>query len=359
MSIFFSNGSLLAVYVSTGPIFVLAHGFFGAGSTFTATILVANTIFILLAGSWTFRKPNICDVLYYLLLVCIAVSFIENDNTSNPKEIGLLLITLAAFPAGIVTCTKLTYRSTVLTCCLTALPVAIFAASVVRFALIAMVASLILVCLMERLREQKLRIAALIVTIMLSITVGLFARASTTLTFLQYATSVVTGVEPISQQYTVSSGCPGTDMRNSIAIREQLYVDAFRLLPDAGLFGKGLDSFMSSSCVRGHEVHNTPLQVAIEFGWLAALDLVALVAVGLMSLARMPPCDLESRFVLCSLFFVACLSIVYGQVSRDALLFLFLGYASGIRRLLVNLGVGSTRTHHARDKSQGAYGSSP
>jgi hypothetical protein len=431
MKILLNGGILLAIYISTGSVLVFAHGFFGTGSAFTIAILVASTISLLLTGRRAFKRANICDVLYCLLLLCVAISFIKNGNTSNTKEIALLLVTLAAYPAGrvvpgdadlkpmigttavivaigavvsavalvkwgdigkplvfgefasaptqftisltvlliAVACTKLTYRSTFIACCLVAVPVAIFAASVVRFALIAMVASLVLACFLDRSREQRLRVGALIGTIVISIAFGFVARANVTMQYLQYAISIVPGIDkqaspvtlpaqpaavsgaPVSAVGTNTAkarDCPDTPtpdssefvyfMRNSVAIREQLYIDAFRLLPHAGFFGTGLDSFMASSCVDGHEVHNTLLQVAIEFGWLPGLILAALIAIGLMSLVRMSRGDLEARFVLCSLFFLTCIAMAYGQISRDTLLFLFIGYTSGIRRPLLNLG---------------------
>lgn len=132
---------------------------------------------------------------------------------------------------------------------------------------------------------------------------------------------------------STSTLCPVVNLQNSIAIRKQLYSEAFSMTSKAGLFGIGMDRFMDTSCVKGTEIHNTILQATIEFGWIAGPALVALLIVAGLSLWPLARCDAEAQFALCGLIFVAVLSVASGRISRDFLLFLFLGYAAGLRRV--------------------------
>jgi hypothetical protein len=390
---------------------VLAHGFFGAGSTFTAFFIAGSTIALLIAGRLKDRLVTACDLLFCALLVCIGISFATNGNTSSSKEIALLVISLAAYPAGrlipeqcdfrllvattsvvvaigsivtaialveqwsdphgkpmvfgefgaapaqftivltflsiAITCSKLSVRSTLVACGMIALPAAIFAASVVRFAFVAMIASLALACLIAQSWRQRVPIAGLIATIFLSATAGLIARSETTTKFLRHETAVIAGssasITPVTSAQAaatsiasrVAFNCPTVDTDNSVAIRKQLYADAFRLIPGAGLFGRGQDSFMVESCIKNTQVHNSLLQTIVEFGWLAGAILSMLFLLALRAARRASRSSQEAKFVLCGLFFVICMTMAHGHVSYDALLFLFLGYSAGLRELRV------------------------
>jgi hypothetical protein len=86
-----------------------------------------------------------------------------------------------------------------------------------------------------------------------------------------------------------------------------------------------------SSCIERTETHYSILQAAVEFGWLggALLLFITAVAVGpVLPLARQ---DDATRFVLCSLVYVILLSCAHGRLSRDGVLFAFLGAAVGLR----------------------------
>ena len=106
--------------------------------------------------------------------------------------------------------------------------------------------------------------------------------------------------------------------------------EAVRAVPSAGLFGHGLGWFENVSCVK-IEPHNSFLQAFVEFGWPAGLAFVLLVAIALLRLWPLATEIVEARFVLCSLIYLATLSLAYGEVSREGLLFLFLGYAARLR----------------------------
>ena len=82
------------------------------------------------------------------------------------------------------------------------------------------------------------------------------------------------------------------DERNTIEIRKQLYREAFQLLlPQLALIRIGLDRFKERpSCLsEKNEVHNSALQVAIEFGWPAGIAFsVLMLLAGRTALLRAP-----------------------------------------------------------------------
>jgi hypothetical protein len=134
-----------------------------------------------------------------------------------------------------------------------------------------------------------------------------------------------------AESASANASCPAVDLTNSIAIRKQLYLDAFAIVPKAGLFGIGMDRFMDASCIKNTEIHNTILQATVEFGWIAGAALAALMILAGLSLWPLAVRDPEARFALCGLIFIASLSMGHGRISHDALLFMFLGYAAGLR----------------------------
>ena len=106
------------------------------------------------------------------------------------------------------------------------------------------------------------------------------------------------------------------------------------MLPRAGVFGIGLDRFPDLSCIKDTEVHNSLLQVVIEFGWPAGLILATLIWIAVRSAWSSAREDAEAGFVLYGLVFVFTESLAHGQISRDAMLFLFLGYTASLRNQL-------------------------
>jgi O-antigen ligase len=114
-------------------------------------------------------------------------------------------------------------------------------------------------------------------------------------------------------------------MNNSIAIRRALLGDALYFLPKAGLFGFGLDSFSEMSCLHGYQIHNSFLQAFVEFGWGAGVALIILVVIPFWIFLRRRSVEPDMHFLLSCLAFATLLSMIYGQVSRDLALFLFLG----------------------------------
>jgi hypothetical protein len=116
------------------------------------------------------------------------------------------------------------------------------------------------------------------------------------------------------------------DLNNSIAIRRAILNDAVFFLPLSGFFGLGLNYFSKASCFEGYQVHNSVLQVAIEFGWIAGGAMTILLATPFLTFLRYRrKSDPTSLFLLSCIAFVTLLSLVYGQPSRDLQVFLFLG----------------------------------
>jgi hypothetical protein len=398
---------ILAVYISIGPILVFAHSL-GAGSAFSGLFITGSTAALLLCGRLSDFRIDLCDLLYAVLLCCIGVSFFLNGFAER-KEMALLCLSLAAYPAGrlfpgdgriassflvftglvvaagalftaiplidqwsaphgkplvfgefdaapaqftasfgflaiALLSTKLPFSRAIIAAALS-VPAAIFAASMVRFSFVALAATLLVVAFISTGMDRRRAVAFLFV-IFAGAAVGIAARADTTIKFARY---VIVGLGPMTEPLlsplvtraqaaqtvpstSVVTICPDFDHDNSVSIRKQLYADAVRLMPAAGVFGIGIDRFMASSCVKGTEVHNTVVQAAIEFGWVAAAVLVCLGLTAAMSILPLAGRDLEAKFVLCSLLFIGTLSMAYGRISQDALLFLFFGYAVNLRR---------------------------
>jgi O-antigen ligase/polysaccharide polymerase Wzy-like membrane protein len=279
--------------------------------------------------------------------------------------LGFLVLALAS--------TELNWRRTAWISMLAAVPTAIFAASIVRYSFIVIAVALLVAIVAARPRQRKF-IAVILCATIVSVAVGATVRSSTTLRFAKLAEAALSSppAVPSSNELPVpatpvpppvsaapapaasspapaasgsvatqvappaptppQTSCPSIDLDNSIIIRQQLYKDAFALLPEAGLTGLGLDGFPARSCLKGYQVHNSILQVIIEFGWLAGVFLILMLyhTTGrrMFSLARI---NGEARFVLCSLVFTLMLSMAHGRISRDMTLFLFLGYAARLR----------------------------
>jgi hypothetical protein len=334
------------------------------------------------------------DYLFLALIICVLLSFAFNGWTSNAKEYELLVISLAAYPACrlvsradivggrsafiwatgtiaalgtiataialwqqwdeehgkpfvfgfdaagtyflgslcfliivLVTAGGLTWRRTALVSALIFLPTAIFAASLVRFTFLAFAGVLFLVFILSEARQRKY-VAAVGLVISVAIACGLLARYDQAKRFAGYTmerSSGDIGLEKPPSCYLA------VNPRNSVAIRKALVQDALFLIPRSGWIGTGLDSFMSLSCIKLTEVHNSILQAAIEFGWLGGTMLFAIIVVAGSSIFPLARYDDASRFMLCSLAFVVLLSLAHGRVSRDGALFALLGCAVGLK----------------------------
>ncbi|MDI3566265.1 O-antigen ligase family protein [Bradyrhizobium sp. Arg816] len=216
--------------------------------------------------------------------------------------------------------------------------VCIFAAAQVRFAFIALMVALVVGFAARP--AQRFRIMGIIGLITISISAGALLRGSTTLKFLRYAeTSLVLPITQMGQESkspqsseteidSPSQGCSQVNLDNSIDIRKRIYSQAAALLPSAGLTGIGFNEFAKRSCV-GAEVHNSILQMAVEFGLPAALLFVLLILSVFRSL-WLQRGNTEAALALCVLTFALLMSLVYGRVSEDCLLFFALGSGAAV-----------------------------
>jgi hypothetical protein len=417
------RSALLGLVLCAGPLAVLAHGFFGAGSIVTGLLMALPIAALILTGKWRGFSPNICDALFAVVICCVAVSFIANGLGPDAKEPILLALTVAAYPAarlserpfelkGLILVTglvvtagtlttipyllqqwndshgkpfvfglfdaaptqfsmalciglfavashALTTKKAIMISAAVALPTAVFAASMVRFTLLAMLVALGMGALVGP-REQRKPTLLMICLLAAIVVVGLVARAHTTMAYLDhFATSAAfKGLRPdanlrsrpsdlidkamLRSSVPVVQSCEPIDIDNSLAIRKRLFKDAMELLPSSSVAGIGLDGFAAATCLTGHPAHNTLFQTIIEIGWPGgvALVLLSFFALGrkrLLSLAKISP---EVHFVICSLTFAMLISLMYGRLSRDTALFLFLGYAAALRSESVRIAKG-------------------
>jgi hypothetical protein len=220
---------------------------------------------------------------------------------------------------------------------LAAVPAAVFAAAQVRFALIAFVAVLLGGIALPTSSRARFAVAGLV--IILAIGTGAIAQKDTTRLYAQYAANTAANTFGTPDLKLASAAnmplpepaanCPNVNLKNSLDIRKKLYAEAASMLPFAGPLGIGLDGFLSHTCVNA-EVHNTFLQTAIEFGIPAALIFASLFVVIWHSLLKASRKSSEALFALCALSFAVMLSLIYGRLSQDGLLFATLGYGAAI-----------------------------
>lgn len=263
-------------------------------------------------------------------------------------SLGFLMIALV--------CMKLTTRQAIAARILVVMLTMVFAASFVRFSFVAIGAALTFALLSSPAHGRRYA-ATMICLMIVGVIIGNVARIELAARFSSYVPAAVpaqvVALTPIAiradegvegQAKSGENGtnrrasCPIIDLQDSIAIRKQLYLDAFAILPSAGPFGIGMDHFMGKSCIKDSQIHNTILQAAVELGWIAAAILVALLIFAGFSLWRLAHCTAEARFALCALVFVVTLAMAHGRISHDSLVFLFLGYAAGVRVLFVQSG---------------------
>ncbi|MDO9298609.1 O-antigen ligase family protein [Bradyrhizobium sp.] len=271
--------------------------------------------------------------------------------------------TLSIFVIALVTTGELTTRRTFLISALIFLPMIVFTASLVRFTFIALAGALCMAAILSEAKQRK-HVVAIALVILVAVAAGMFSRSDKAKQSLVFAMERPTVVELPSGNNGLagkagssgslkSSGslepsrslessdsveprmAPSCYLKvsplNSILIRKVLIQDAVFLIPGSGWFGTGLDTFMESSCIKRTQAHNSILQAAVEFGWLGGALLFLVVAVAAGSLLPLARYDNASRFVLCSLAYVVLISLAHGRLSRDGVLFAFLGAAVGLR----------------------------
>jgi hypothetical protein len=271
------------------------------------------------------------------------------DNTfEKPSLFGLggaggnFLISLG-FAMIAMTCLNMPTRQRIVAGILIALETVIFAASMVRLAFIAILVSLALSALFST-PARKRQIAIVIVVTIVAIATGLFVRSEKTIVMAGFAANgfktLIASAMPgdVGMAATIiqtgekrlPSCSSSININDSIDIRLGLLRDAVELAKNSGWFGIGLGGFMKLSCIPSIEVHNSFLQAVIEFGWTGSIALLALVGIAVAYLLPLAQSHPEARFALCSLTCITILTLGSGRTSHDGLLFLFLGFASGL-----------------------------
>ena len=336
----------------------------------TAAVLVAPLVVI----SRTFR-PIAADYLFAALAALVVASFLVNGTTASGRDYALLAISMAYYPAFravghrfdprrfsyitaaiVLVGTVLTawavvydqsgeYKPLVLgfregptvfslTWCflvlailsmnlssrqwrvaggLIALPSLVFAAAMVRHPFIALALSFAASAIKTGGRRQ---IAALGI-VCLTIFIGLAARP-------EMSGKIIGLVMENARKPVVAC-----DTEDTFAIRIILTKEALNLLPKAGLLGQGIGTFAQRSCYKT-EPHNVVLQAAVEVGVAAALLLVAVFILGLISAGGRARFDAVASFVFAGLVFVGIEFLVSGSLTNSALLFGFMGWAVGL-----------------------------
>jgi hypothetical protein len=222
------------------------------------------------------------------------------------------------------------------------------AASMVRFSLLAIIASSGL-CFLISGRERKFSLI-LFVVLAASVATGWFARPDNAKMYAAYTFENFVGdnfvgdLVPSTLKSWYSSAArppsyeaernpqPSTDClrvntNDSIAIRKQLLFDGLDLMPRAGLVGFGLKSFGKLGCFKDMSPHNDLFQAIIEFGWLGGAAFATMISLAPVLLFSRALWDRDMRFLFLLCAFMIMLSMSYGDLVRELSLFMTMGVA--------------------------------
>lgn len=101
MKLYFHPRSfLLAVVTSAGSILVLLYGLGIGSQVVTGAVLAGSISALLMIGDRSRFIVTEIDVLFVAFLLCIAISLAINGWPDSPKDMALLVVSLAAYPAG-------------------------------------------------------------------------------------------------------------------------------------------------------------------------------------------------------------------------------------------------------------------
>jgi len=270
-----------------------------------------------------------------------------NEPHGRPIVLGLpsaaSMLTIALGFLVIAAATSRFTRWRVAGWCMVLMPtVAVAAASMVRFPLIAVLGAVVVAAFLAGSRSERNGAIAIALTIVVAAGCGLAARQKFTVLYMQQFADVAEGPAaqvPAGANLSQIPAAPdlgsrdrvkcGVDLDNSLAIRKSLLAMSLHMIPQAGPFGRGLDAFQQNTCL-GMPPHNTILQAAIELGWVGGAMLMALVAAMMWRLMPIARTDRAVAFLLCSLVYICALSMVHGRLSRQGDLFLILGASAGV-----------------------------
>jgi hypothetical protein len=384
---------LLAIIVSSGAVIVLLYGAMGitGNQVLTAAILFVPTVALFFGGRFAGFRPNLIDGLFVSFLICICATTLVN-GIPPIRELQLLVLSLLNYPAArflavrkpqwsfvattsaivaagavataialaqqwdtmigkpivfgfghaaTVFSTSLCFlainlasgsldaRRIICVCAGLFVPLAIFAASQVRFIFVAGAFALTVVATAGQRWRTLLIMAALGFAILTGLATNYRLTALHVTRDIFGQSEIVDDAQAAKDPAWVAlAACLGPgSYRNSIAIRRALLGDAVAQIPSAGFFGTGLASFRSA-CLGSESPHNSPLQAIVEFGWIGGLAFAALITVALLRLWPLSFEDAGARFVLASLIFTVTVSMAYGQLQAEVPLYLFLGLSA-------------------------------
>src|ERR1700722_448009 len=395
---------------SVPPLLVLLFGGLGihGNAVITACFLVVPICGLACFGTTKGLRIGVGDAAFVGVIACSAISFALNPWARRPKNVRMLLMTFAAFAAarlstaeyipfirqacfslsailvavGVVVTAPalvsvwsqlgrplvfgfdnaatsfsmslgllvlafvtsepvLSSRNGLLTTALISIATMVFSASMVRFVLIA-IPAVVAICFVSSTRDRRI-CWQLGLVIIVSIAVGLLARLASASTYMSYAIDALFNFP----------NCRLLNPDNSLEIRRLLFSDALRLAPMAGLVGSGLDSFGVLGCLKGYSPHNDVLQAVVEFGWLGGLSFLALIALPLILLFGPARVDRDTRFVFLLCSFLIMLSMTYGRIDGDIVLFMALGLAARLISARDAFGRTRTRENPVDDPSTG------
>jgi O-antigen ligase len=212
----------------------------------------------------------------------------------------------------------------------------VLVASMVRFTILAMIASLIFAAIVFSL-QGKLDDRKTAIVICVACLLGTLAATSLRPTVTAFAGEAVADVvheTEKSRSAVAPDGIPScqhpiTDEDRSVHLRAVLLKDALYLLPKAGLFGFGLNSFQNMTCLKGgYQIHNIFLQTYVELGFLAG-TLLLILAISPFAYLRSVnidrDCFLARNFLVVLLVFFCLLGLAHGSLSRALPIFLLIG----------------------------------
>jgi hypothetical protein len=281
---------------------------------------------------------------------------------------NLFAMTLGPLVFGFA-CSRVRWNSvpSALVLVLICLATAVFVASLVRYAFVAILVSaglMLVVCIGTKDRAKMFRTTLATLAIVLGISLGLSARSSSVYGFAKAALQeydetaskghkveivavpelivpsasafgprALAGNLAATQDQLPPSCKTEVSPENSVLIRRSLYKDAFYLVPNTGFFGIGLDNFKRTTCIKGHQVHNIYLQAIIEAGWVGGAALLSLTVFSFLFLSKLirspSPSECSTfMFLLANFGFAALLGIAHGTISRELCYFLCAGAIS-------------------------------
>jgi hypothetical protein len=285
-----------------------------AAFTLVATIVVAYSLYE--SGLDGLYRTNVlglgeAQVVFSVALGCLAISLAHADLPIGklPARSFLFLVFTATM---------------------------VLVASMVRFTILAIIASLIFAAIVfwfQRKRDD--RKAALLICV--ACLLGTLAATSFRPTVTAFAGEAVAdvvheagGSHPVAAPDGIPS-CqhPITAEDRSVHLRAILLKDALYLFPKVGFFGFGLNSFQSMTCLNGgYQIHNIFLQAYVELGFIAGTLLLILAISPLAYLRSVNidrDCFLARNFLVVLLAFFCLLGLAHGSVSRALPLFFLIG----------------------------------